>query len=337
MAEGSARLRGGAVLARPVRRGAASPGLFARGAHRKPRRKSGRSGAAGRCAVGSLGGERGGLPVRQEGPLPGERGAQRAARPVPRARAARSRGARGRLFAARNLTGTPLGDDHALVVLGDHAAFATFVYGQEQTVTWLDLGGERTAASGPDDGLADRVTNHVTRFEETGSFAGIARVEVSLVPPARAVGLTLGPRDLTIDLVDDAGRRSNATLDGDRVELAHASSEMHADLVRRLPKRFVLWAVDTVRAWVGPAPIAWLEEHIFAAKDSIRRAVFQARGGHREPADVLAEPQAQPAPAAALDASQAGGDGVAWPPPAVPSIWKTKETGEGEWQEPRLA
>jgi hypothetical protein len=241
------------------------------------------------------------------------------------------------LFAPRNLTGTPLGDDHSLVVLGDHAAFATFVYGQEQTVTWLDLGGERAAPAGPDDSLADRVTDCVTRYEDTGSLAGIARVEVSLVPPARAIGLALGPRDLSIELVDDTGKRATATLDGERAELEHAPGEMHADLVRRFPKRFVLWAVDTVRAWVGPAPIAWLEEHVFAARDTLRRAVFQVRGGGAETADVLAEPQAQPAPAAALDASQAGGDGVAWPPQTVPSIWKTKEPGEGEWQEPRLA
>ena len=44
--------------------------------------------------------------------------------------------------AAHDLTATPLGDDHQLVVRGTHAAFATRAYGQEQSVTVLDLAGE---------------------------------------------------------------------------------------------------------------------------------------------------------------------------------------------------
>src|SRR5690606_31956824 len=40
-----------------------------------------------------------------------------------------------------NLTSTPLGDDHALVVSGTRAAYATFAQGREQSVTALDLAG----------------------------------------------------------------------------------------------------------------------------------------------------------------------------------------------------
>jgi len=239
------------------------------------------------------------------------------------------------VYGARNLTATPLGDDHALVLLGDHAAFATFVYGQEQTVTWLDLSGEHAP---PPDSLADQLTEYATRFEETGAGAGIQRVEVSLVPPARAVGLALTGKELTLELVDEQWKRSTATLDGERAELTQGGGAMHAELVRRLPKRFVLWAVDTVRASVGPAPIAWLEEHVFAARDSLRRVAFRVTGDKAEAAPALAEVATAPeAPAAALDASKAAEDGLAWPPPPVPSIWKTREPGEGEWQEPKLA
>ena len=246
------------------------------------------------------------------------------------------------IFEAKNLTSTPLGDDHALVLEGERAAFATFVYGQEQTVTWLGLDGDRASLPGPDETFADRVTESLTRLSDTGSSAGIQRVEVSLVPPARAVGLAIEPgkNDLSIDLVDDRGARSTATLDGDRAELTHGSHGMHADVVRHLPKRFILWAVDTARASVGPAPIAWLEEHVFAARDSLRRASFGLHDGGSEQTlrEVRPASEAPPAPlAAALDASGALGDGVAWPPHAIPSIWKTTEAGEGEWQEPRTA
>ncbi len=250
------------------------------------------------------------------------------------------------VLGAKNLTGTPLGDDHALVLDGDHAAFATFVYGQEQTVTWLDLRGEppsRDAPGGGEPGPIERLTEYVTRLDETGSGAGIGRVEVSLVPPARAVGLSLGPggRELTIDLIDTEGKASAATLDGDRAELRASTGSaagLHAEVVRHLAKPLILWAVDTVRASVGPAPIAWLEEHVFAVRDSMRRVAFEARGGTGAAKDTLAEVAPAPeVPAAALDASKSGGDGVTWPPPAIPTIWKTKEPGEGEWQEPRFA
>jgi hypothetical protein len=242
-------------------------------------------------------------------------------------------------FAVTNLTETPLGDDHALVVDGEHAAFATFVYGQEQTVTWFDLGGDGDAPA-EGEGVADRLTDYLTRAEETGSGRGIRRVEVSLAPPARAVGLTLakGAPDLNIDLAYDEGKRTAATLDGAKGELLTPEPTLHADVVRRLPKRFILWAVDTVRGQVGPAPIAWLEEHVFGVTDALRRATFHPRSGESAGVDTLADPKAAAEPAPPLlDASGAGTGGVAWPPVGIRSIWKTPEPGEGEWQEPRLA
>jgi hypothetical protein len=246
------------------------------------------------------------------------------------------------IASAIDLTGTPLGDDHALVLDGDHAAFATFAYGQEQTVTWLDLSGEKPQTLGYEESWADRVTQYLTRLEETGSGAGIQRVEVSLVPPAHAVGLTLEPGKsvLSIDLLAEGGKRTALVLDGDKGEIAGrdgAAGGMHAEVVRRLPKRFVLWAVDTVRATVGPAPIAWLEEHVFAARDSMRRASFQRSFKNAGSEEQLADTPPPAPPAALLDAANAGGDGAVWPPLPVPSIWKSKEPGEGEWQEPRFS
>ena len=66
----------------------------------------------------------------------------------------------------RNLTATPLGDDHALVVNGTHAAFATFAYGQEQSVTIFDLEGE--GAQNVNVGPGDRAMAWVTNVQQTG-------------------------------------------------------------------------------------------------------------------------------------------------------------------------
>ena len=99
---------------------------------------------------------------------------------------------------------------------------------------------------------------------------------------------------------------------------------MHAESARHLPKRFVFWAVDTVRAvsWIGPGPIAWLEEKVFAARDALKQATFHREGTRDELAD---------APPQVLDI-RSSGDDAAWPPADVPSIWKSTEPGEGAWK-----
>jgi len=246
-----------------------------------------------------------------------------------------------------NLTQTPLGDDHALVARGTHAAFATFAYGQEQSVTLLDLEGEAAAAGAKDPSFSERITGWLTNVQQTGSRDGIGRVDITLDQPALAVGLALGEDALAVDLADGAGRR-HAQLDYARGELTsgavspRATAEpagMHAEATRHLPKRFVLWAVDTVRAvpWIGPAPIAWLEEKVFAAKDEANQLAWKLHGA--DSTDTLADVSAAPAPPPPrpIDASQAGMDLANWPPPTVPSMWKTAEPGEGEWRDPKIS
>src|ERR1019366_3007819 len=90
---------------------------------------------------------------------------------------------------AHDLTNTPLGDDHALVVSGVYAAFATRAYGQEQSVTSLDLEGE--GAQNRAEKPGDRVMAALTNLQQTGTLDGIARVDVTLESPAAAVGLVL--------------------------------------------------------------------------------------------------------------------------------------------------
>jgi hypothetical protein len=240
---------------------------------------------------------------------------------------------------AHNLTETPLGDDHALVVRDDRAAFATFAYGQEQSVSLLDLSGETGNRANPDEPMLDRLTRWLTNLQETGSGEGAGRVDVTLEQPAIAVGLVLQPRTLEVDLVDGDGSRRHAELDGDRGELMAVVPGMHAEVVRHLPKRFILWAVDTIRAvpWVGPGPVAWLEERVFGLRDDLRQLAFKIHGA--DATETLADSAAVPPPAppaVVLDASQAIEEGH-WPPPDVASIWKTLEPGEGVWQAPHLS
>jgi hypothetical protein len=228
---------------------------------------------------------------------------------------------------AYDLTSTPVGDDHALVVAGEHAAFATRAYGQEQSVTVLDLAGEgaqnKTAA------FADRAMAAITNQQKTGDADGLGRTDVTFESPGQSVALELGPEALDIHLVGLTGR-ADTRFDLASAELTPALSRVHADASMHLPKRFSHWVVDTLRAvpWIGPAPIAWVEDQALALRDTYRQVAFH---GSHDATDVVgtAEP-----PPPVLDTSEASVEEAHWPPARIPTIWKSPEKGEGEWVTP---
>jgi hypothetical protein len=232
---------------------------------------------------------------------------------------------------AHDLTSTPLGDDHALVVSGSRAAYATRAYGQEQSITSLDLGGE--GAQNRAETFADRTMAAITNLQQTGTTDGIGRVDVTLEAPAAAVGLVLGDSALAISLYDGDLRRGptrSAALDLERGELEAPVQGLRAGASMHLPKRFSHWTVDTLRAvpWIGPAPIAWAEDEALSARDSFRRSTFRGSG---DATDVVAS--AEPAPPT-LDMSPASVEEAHWPPPRIQTIWKEAEEGEGSWTPP---
>jgi len=230
---------------------------------------------------------------------------------------------------AHNLTQTELGDDHALVVRGKWAAYATSAYGAEQSVSLLDLDGE--GAQNKAASLADRAMACITNVQRTGACGGVARVDVTFESPARAVGLTLGDASLRIDLAGDRAVQT-AMLDFATGEATGAGA--HAEPASHLPKRLSHWAVDTVRAvpWIGPAPIAWLEEKVFALRDDAKKLAFKVKGGGGD-TDLAASTEPAAAP---LDTSEASIETAHWPPPKITTIWKTPEPGEGEWEAPKM-
>lgn len=234
---------------------------------------------------------------------------------------------------AHDLTNTPLGDDHALVVHGRAAAFATRVYGQEQSVTVLTLDGEgdRNRAATP----ADRIMSAISNLQRTGTAAGVGRLDVTFESPGRAVALQIGPSTLEITLLggdDKRGSTSDARVDLASGELTASGGGMRADPVMHLPKRFSHWAVDTLRSvsWIGPMPIAWAEDQALSVRDTYRRLTFSSGGAQT---DVVATAGPRPP---ALDTSEALVEEAHWPPPRVASIWKSAEPGEGEWSPPPL-
>jgi len=228
----------------------------------------------------------------------------------------------------RNITDTPVGDDAALEARGQRATFATLAFGRIQGLSVLDLSGIRGADRPP--GLWDRLLLAINSYQNTGSFAGLGRTNIVLDVPAQSAKLTLNPPTLDVDFGEN-GRglhyeteaRSLRALDGGEPYAARVVPEVH------VPKPLVLWLVDTVRAEVGPEAIAWLENKVFGAKDTFKRASFALVANKRESA--LKATQPEQVVAKVLDGSDFEHAVDSWPPPAIPSIWQDPKPGEGEW------
>ncbi len=236
-----------------------------------------------------------------------------------------------------NLSSTPIGDEQELVALGHRAAFAIRAYGRVGQVTALDL---REQGATSELSAIDRLMSVVTNVQQTGSARGVHRTDVVLDAPEPHVALAFEP-DGRLSITAEGGRvvqldASTHSLLGDLAQLP-----AHVSLVPELVKSPVLWAVDTARAELGPAPIAWLEERVFGVRDWMRRLRYVATDDseHLADAPALIEEDHAPqtsdtavAPARSLDAAGLAAEDSQWPPGPIPSIWRTTERGEGVWE-----
>jgi hypothetical protein len=229
----------------------------------------------------------------------------------------------------RNLTDTPLGDDVGLEARGDRASFATLAYGKIQGISVLELPGIRSSDR-PESWL-DSALLALTSWRQTGTLRGIGRTDIVLDVPADRARLALEPERLMVDFGEagrglsfDVASRKLSALEGGQVYAARAVPQVHGG------KPLIHWLVDTVRAEVGPAPIAWLENKVFGAEDRLKRAAYSLLTSGE--ASQLKADAGSGAVARVLDASAFLGAADAWPPPNVPSIWKNAKPGEGVWK-----
>ena len=237
------------------------------------------------------------------------------------------------VWGVRNLTETPHGDDVALESSAQRAVFATLAFGKIQALSVLEPAGIREAEL-PKSAL-DRALLAVTNFQQTGSIRGIGRTDIVLELPAESARLTLDGARLTADF-GEAGRglvyelepRTLRGSDGGEAYAARVVPEAHGS------KPPLLWAVDTVRHEVGPAPIAWLENVVFGARDSVKRTTYSL---FQQPAKTALANASTPVRARVLDASALGATEDTWPPPRIPSLWTDIKPGEGEWEPVKYA
>ena len=228
-----------------------------------------------------------------------------------------------------NLTRTPVGDESALQLVGSRAVFATTAFEQVQGVTVLELAGVRR-----EDRPASWWGVALSRLSSLlGTGAEMGRSSIVLELPVRRAALELNAETLTVDVGESRRnltyRLNDRTLTGEADARPYgASLQIHAER----DKALVLWVVDTVRAVVGPVPIAQLETLVFGARDAVKRAVYAVLPGgatHRLSAGQSASAEL------AKERLEPPSEAV-WPPAAIPSIWEASAEGEGEWSSVRL-
>ncbi len=229
----------------------------------------------------------------------------------------------------RNLTDTPQGDDVGLEARGDRASFATLAYGKIQGISVLELPGIRSQDR--PESLLDRTLLALTSLQQTGTWRGIGRTDIVLDVPADHARLALLPEKLTVDfgqagrgLSFDVESRKLSALEGGEAYAARAIPQVYGG------KPLVHWLVDTVRAEVGPEPIAWLENVVFGAQDELKRTAYSLFA-NKSGSELKADPD-NAVVARVLDASAFADAADNWPPPNVPSIWKDAKPTEGVWK-----
>jgi hypothetical protein len=239
-----------------------------------------------------------------------------------------------------NLTASPHGDDYIVRASPPFVVVATRALGQVRSLTIFDLKGQQLPRDGSWSSL-QRAMARVTDLQRTSRPRGCGRVNVRFGRPPEDVALTFTEKArrkvLAVEWTDHLGKQQLAAVDAATGDSEHEDLQAVAEV--RLPKRPILWLVDTVRAipWIGPGPIEWAEGRFFALKDSFKRLLYSISENNFEEDEGAADQTAGQAPAVtyALPAGLeigASNPEVTWPPaPLKPPVFSRKRAGEGVW------
>jgi hypothetical protein len=212
----------------------------------------------------------------------------------------------------RNLTETPLGDELQLALREQRAVFASRAFGQLQGLSLLRLDGAPDLNHG---GVLNRLLLHVRAHQETGAWAGVGRLHLSLNAS--------GPLQVRFDS-DRLELRAEDSGETARINLEPLAVEQTSDLVESIAEQHYgsdFWLhslVDVARDAIGPEPLAWLEGYAFEWRDWWRQR------GHSQERPAIAM---ETSPSAASTEEEA----TVWPPASVSPLLEPALEGEGSW------
>jgi hypothetical protein len=227
------------------------------------------------------------------------------------------------LDALTNVTKSPGAAEHALVRSGRHAAFVSLVRGAVDAITVVALDGEplRETAGFT---RVERLQHRITNLQETGRMRGFGRVRYALNAPAERAVLSVVEGRFALDL-----GASRVVIDP-AVETPIEGETLVTAQLRDVERPAgITWAVDTVRglSFVGPEPIAWLENRVFRVKDFVQRMRYGVLGADDE-TDVASEFGSHGASATTRTEEQIA---LGFPPARLTPVVSDPSPGEGEW------
>jgi hypothetical protein len=232
-----------------------------------------------------------------------------------------------------NLTRSGGASEEQLQRSGDHVLFATRAAQGIEAVTVLDVRGEPGALT-EDWTTIQRGQNAITNWQETGRTDGLGVTRYQLVEP-----------DASLALSADGGIvRASSEAGAVAIALDTLEPTEGAELVEVHPQDKgvpggITWVVDTVRnlSFVGPEPIEWLENRVFAVKDWWDRTSYAWLGGSDD-AEVAAEVAAEmsvPTETHLTEEQQQLFDEAAaeigFPPAPIHGVFDDAIDGEGQW------
>jgi hypothetical protein len=231
-----------------------------------------------------------------------------------------------------NLTSTASAEETQLVQNGTHVAFATKVGERFDAVMVLDTRGEPAALT---EGwpFHQRLQNDVTNVQETGRAVGLGQRRYQLAIPAERLRLARAGEGFVARV-----GRERLVLDPDRERPREGAALVEVQPQSKGRPGVTGWAVDTVRnvSWIGPEPIEWLENRVFAVKDALTRGWHWAFGPPDTAAEVaedlaMAEPTSESARQRRAMLTVTDPE-MGWPPrPLEPVIAVPAVEGEGGW------
>ena len=236
----------------------------------------------------------------------------------------------------RNLTESPGAAEESLVRVGpDAVAFVSRASGSIEALTVLGTRGE-PASSLVSFSSMQRLQHAITNLQETGRVSGFARTRFQLHAPSLRGAITAAGRRLTWELDE---QRVVVSV-GDTIAVDDGADRVAVQALEPGIQPLVPWTVDTIRnlSFVGPAPIEWLENRVFAVQDAVHRARHAVFGsedtGQAAAADLgmtreAVEGQLSAERRALLTASEAE---LGWPPAPMESLFPEDPVpGEGAW------
>lgn len=169
---------------------------------------------------------------------------------------------------ARNLTGTKSASEFGLGSRGALAWFGSHGKESAKSVTFLNLAGEAESALRLSP--FDRLQLGISRFLETGTWAGIGRTDLL----SKDAPLTIS----IAEVIAVRGEAISETFSPEELFVAPEKKKHSPELEliprHRQPANWLHWAADAGRHLVGSGAIAWAEGRAFSLWDNLHQATY---------------------------------------------------------------